>query len=177
MSRTTLADFRLPRPIRRTLHALAVVALPDELEPLGLTEPVVDHFELMMRVFPSHVRLGMVAGLATFEAGAIARYGRPFSRLPRERQRAWFDRWWHSPILPIRQLAKAIRSVLAMSYYEHPVVKQQLEYHPDAWIARVAKRRLEAWAADIRAHEEMVTSPDPLFAPVSLARKGVRHAS
>jgi hypothetical protein len=89
MSETVLADFRLPRALRRVVAAMARVALTDEVERLGLTDAVVDHVELSLRSIPFHLRTGVVAGLTSFEAGALAlpsSFGRTFSRLPRAKQ-------------------------------------------------------------------------------------------
>jgi hypothetical protein len=158
-----LADFRIPDRLRRVLEPLARIILPeDDLDRLGLIEPVIDHCELSLRAGPAIVRAGLLAGLAAFEAGAIARFGRPFTRLSRDRQDRWFAAWWESEAPPMRQLAKGVKTLLALAYWEHPLVKQQMEYHPERWIAEVAARRLRDYARDIREHDALVTRPDPL---------------
>jgi hypothetical protein len=183
MSDTVLADFKLPRPLRKTLGALARVVCTDEVETLGLTDAVVDGVELHMRSIPALFRAGLVAGLASFEAGAAAwprALGRPFSRLPADLQEAYFRSWWASPLFPMRQLAKGVKGLLAMSYWEQPEVKRRLEYHPERWIAEVAARRLRDHADDARAHDELVRRPDPLVPAASLTRGGkkkVDHAA
>jgi hypothetical protein len=166
----TLADFRLPKRVRGTLLALVPVVCPADAVPLGLADPIVDHVELMMRAFSGTVRRGLVAGLLAFDAGALG-----FSRLDDEAKRAYFHRWWKSPLLPMRQFVKAVKGLLALSYYEEPTVKARMEYHPDRWIAQAAEERLRRFAAEIQAHEVQVTAPDPLVSlPADPGRK--RHA-
>jgi hypothetical protein len=95
--------------------------------------------------------------------------------LDREQALAYFRSWWDSRIFAFRQFARGIKGVLAFAYYEEPTVKEQMKYHPDAWIAEAARRRLEKYGAEIARHEEIVTKADPLVRPASLLRR-VRHA-
>src|SRR5205085_7214727 len=67
---SALADFTLPKPLRRTLAPLARVVLTEEVETLGLTEAIIDHFELMLRALPVPFRVALCAGLGTFEVRA-----------------------------------------------------------------------------------------------------------
>ena len=177
MSETVLADFRLPRALRRTLAAMARVALTEEVERLGLTEAVVDHVELSLRSIPFHLRTGIVAGLSSFEVGAVAfpsSFGRSFSRLPQAKQEAYFRSWWSSPLFLMRQFVKSVKGLIAMGFYEQRAVLDQLEYHPEQWIAEVAARRLRDYAGDIAAQDKMVLERDPLV-PASTLTKKVRH--
>jgi hypothetical protein len=168
---SALADFTLPRAIRKTLQHMSRVVLTDEVEKLGLVEPVIDHFELMLRALPLPFRLALTAGIGSFDVGAIARYGRPFSRLPVDKQEAYFAAWWHSPIFAMRQFAKGVKGLIAMGFWEHPLVKTRLEYHPERWIAEVAARRLKDYAPDIKKHDEVVLESNPLVPVASLSRK------
>ena len=177
MSETVLADFRIPRPLRRVLAPMVRSILTDEVEKLGLTEAVIDHVELSMRSIPFHIRSGLVAGLASFELGAAAiptSFGRTFSRLPRAKQEAYFRSWWSSPLFLMRQFVKGIKGLIAMGFYEQPQVLAKLEYHPEQWIAEVAARRLRDYADDIARQDKMVLERDPLV-PASTLTKKVRH--
>jgi transposase len=167
-----LADFQLPRRLRPVMARLARVLLPaDQIERFALDEQLVDTVELQLRAFPAGFRLGMVAGLATLEGAAALRFGRPFSRLDEARAAAWVASWWSSPIGPFRALVRAMKSLLALAFYDSAPMRDRVAYHPDAWIARVAARRLESFGLDIQRHEEELLAPDPL---VSLRK--VRHA-
>jgi hypothetical protein len=168
---SALADFTLPRPVRRTLKHLSRVVLTDEVEQLGLTEQVIDHFELMLRALPAPFRLALTAGIGSFEVAAVARYGRPFSMLPPDKQEAFFAAWWHSPIFLMRQFVKGVKGLIAMGFWENPTVKARLEYHPERWIAEVAARRLNDYAADIKEHDRIVLESNPLVPVTKLTRK------
>lgn len=173
-----LADFELPKPVRRTVRTLVPILCPQDVTELGLLDEVVEYFELSMRSLPAYLRAGFVMGLVSFEAGTIAlpsSFGRPFSFLPEAKARAYFERWWTSPLGPIRQFAKGLKAFIVMGYWENPVVKQRMEYHPERWIAEVARQRLTSYADEIRAHEDANTAPDPLIAPGTLTRKAKSH--
>jgi hypothetical protein len=159
--------FRLPHLCRRALGPLVRIICPTEVDTLPgpVAAEVLDEVERMLAAFPAHVRASLTLGLAAFELGAAAlpsSRGRPFSRLAPAAQADYFDGWWHSPLAPLRQFAKALKGVLCLCYFEHPRVKEQLGYDPDAWIREAAERRARTWAEAIRAHEALVTRPDPL---------------
>jgi len=168
-----LADFHFPRRLRPALAQAARVCCPPDLDELGLVDQVVDYVGLQLRAFPSAFRAGMVAGIAGLEAGAVLRHGRRFSQLPAETAHLWWHSWWNSPIAPCRQLAKGLNALIALAFYDSKPMRERLEYHPDAWIADAARRRLERWGAEIRRHEEALVAPDPLLPPQRLVR---RHA-
>jgi hypothetical protein len=177
MSETVLADFRIPRALRRVLAPMVRIVLTDEVEKLGLTEAVIDHVELSMRSIPFHLRTGLIAGLTSFELGAAAfpsSFGRTFSRLPAAKQAAYFKSWWQSPLFLMRQFVKSVKGLIAMGFYEQRVVLDRLEYHPEQWIAEVAARRLRDYADDIARQDQMVVERDPLV-PASTLTKKVRH--
>lgn len=157
-------SFRLPRPVRRTLRALAPVVCGPEVERLGIGDEVVDGVERFCDALPAHVRAGAVAGALLFEAAPALEprtLGRTFSRLDPASAEAVFARWWagHGPR---KQVVKVLKMFLAFAYYEHPRVKERLTYDPDRWIAKVARERLERFAGEIERHEQAVLAPDPL---------------
>jgi hypothetical protein len=168
-----LADFHIPRRLRPAVAQAARACCPSELDELGLADQVVDYVELQLRAFPSGLRAGMVAGIAALEAGAALRHGRRFSRLPAGEALRWWRSWWDSPIGPCRQLARGLKALIALAFYDSKPMRARLEYHPDAWIAEAARRRLERWDDDIRRHEEALRAPDPLLPAARLVR---RHA-
>ncbi|MEO1268407.1 MAG: hypothetical protein AAFX99_09925 [Myxococcota bacterium] len=150
---------------RAVFTQLIRVICPSEAEELGIVEEVVDRLELAMQACPTQIRVAQLVGMNTFEE--LARLdprnlGRPFSALDRSRALRWYDSWWHSDVTLFKTFARLIKTLITAEYYEHPVVRGQLEYHPDQWIAKVAKRRLESYAEDIRKMDAEVTAPDPL---------------
>jgi len=157
-----LADFHLPRALRPAVAGVVRIACPPDVERLGLVETVTLMVEHSLRVYSAGVRTALVAGLAGFEAAAVLRYGRPFSRLDDARARAWWRAWWASGFAPTRQLARTLKMVAAIAYYDTPAVKEAIAYRPDAWIAEVAHRRLENWGVAVQRAEEELLAPDPL---------------
>ncbi|HLU64856.1 MAG TPA: hypothetical protein VKZ63_01185 [Kofleriaceae bacterium] len=163
---------------RRLLRSLVPIVCPPEAEALGVVDAVVDHCELSVGAFPPPVRAALRLGLATYDLSAAAwppARGRTAARLPRERAAAWFALWWKSPLPPQRELARAIKAMMAIAYYEMPAVKRELGYLPEEWIERVKTRRLKVYADEIRRHDESLIAPDPL--PPRAAGKGAEPAA
>lgn len=147
--------------VRRLLAGVAAVVCPPGMDELGVTDAVIDHAELSLLAFPPVVRAGFLAGLSGYELGALARYGKPASRLDPERAHRYFVAWRHG--LAIQQeLAKAIKGILCLAYYEMPEVQEAMGYRPDSWIESVRKRRLAVYADDIERHERALFAPEPL---------------
>jgi hypothetical protein len=141
------------------------VACPPEVVELGLVDAVVDHVEEMMAATPGYLRAALLAGLTTYELGALVwppARGRTASRLDGARAAAYFRTWWKSRLGPRRELAKGVKGLLALGYYEQPAVLDQIDYHPERWIAEVSKRRMDKYGDEVRRGEAEVTRPDPL---------------
>ena len=173
-----LADYHFPKPLRQTVAQAARVICPSELEELGLVDYVVDYAELQLRAMPTGFRVALTAGLGALEVGSVFHprtLGRRFSTLTVDEARAWYDSFYKSPIGAFSQLAHALKSLIALAFYDSAPMKRQLEYHPDQWIAEAARRRLAQWGADIARHEEMLRAPAPLLPTARLTRR-VRHA-
>ena len=169
-----LSDVRLPGPPHRVLVALARATCPDELDRLGLADDVAREVEDFMRALPAYIQVGLLAGLTAFEAAPAVcpgSLGRTFSRLDPARARAHFDRWWSSHLLPLHELARSVKALLAGAYYEHPLVKRRLGFTPEKWIDEVKRMREQRWGDEIRAHEELLRAPDPLVPAASLTRR------
>lgn len=155
----------IPDSLKPTVRALARVILPEEMEVLGITEDVVDHVELTLDSFPRHYRAALLTGMGVFDATAMLyppAKGRPFRMLDKATAEAWFEAWWTSPIEVAQAFPKGIKALFALAYYEHPTIRERLAYHPDQWIAKVAKRRFDKWATADRDFEARNLAPDPL---------------
>lgn len=164
MSDVNLADYTHPRVVRRTLEAFARIACPSEIEELGLVEAVVDHMELSMRTLPPMVRMGLVTGITSFENAARVwpgNWGQPFSKLPRDKAHKYFLSWRTGMELQ-KQFIKGVKGLLCLGYYEMPAVKKQIDFQPEAWIDKVAKRRLKVHSEAIERHQDSLIAPDPL---------------
>jgi hypothetical protein len=157
----TLADYRHPPRVRRLLASLVPVVCPLQAQTLGLTDAIVEHVELSMRALPTAVRLALVAGLTTYELGALARHRRRASRLDAARARDYFA-WWRRGTSIQRELARGVRGLLCLACYEMPAMQEAIGYRPAGWIERVKRRRLEIHGDAIAAHQASLFEPDPL---------------
>ena len=165
-----LADFHIPGRLRATLETLAPVVCPPDVHTLGITADIIASVELLLRSFPTYIRVGLVAGIGAFEVGALPSHLRRFSRLDEPRARAYFESWWHSPLPPMRLFAKVLKGLLAMGYYEQPAVHDRIGYHPDQWHQEIRRRRAPHVEAAAR-HLEVVLAPDPLVPASHLNRR------
>src|SRR5688572_24177674 len=125
LAMSRLADYSHSPRVRRLLRSLVPIVCPPEVERLGVVDAVVDHVALSMRAFPAPLRRALILGLTTYDLAAAAwppARGRTAGRLPRHEAGAWYAFWWKSPLLPQRELAKAVKALMAIAYYEQPAV-------------------------------------------------------
>lgn len=155
-----LADFSLSRSQRALVARLADVVCPPEMATLGIRDEVIEETELMMRALPAYLRLGLLAGMKTFDEGARVYPGARGSKFSSLADEAVADRyfsfWAHSKNAIQHQFAKGIKGLICFSYYENPKVRAMLRLDAEGWVAQVARRRLETYAEDIRSAEEEV---------------------
>jgi hypothetical protein len=173
-----LANYSHSPRVRRLLRSLVPIVCPPEVERLGVVDAVVDHVALSMRAFPGPLRRALVLGLTTYDLSAAAwprARGRTASKLPRHRAADWYALWWRSPLLPQRELAKAVKALMAIGYYEQPAVQRELGYAPQAWIEQVKTRRLDVYADAIRRHDRSLIEPDPLPSSLAARRAATRE--
>lgn len=179
----TNAGFHLTPRDRRALRALVPIvcgldaARPGTDEPASVSEanqeariePIVRHAEATLASFSTGQRSAILLGLRAFDLLAAIRppFGRPFSRLPLSAARRYYHAWWIAPHALARSTARVLKGLLVLGYYAQPAVQRRLAYDPQPWIAGVAQRRLQMWAAAIARHETLVRAPDPLL-PTSI---------
>lgn len=167
------ADYKHSHLSRRILEAMAPIVCPAEIVEQDLVHASIDALEEFMRSCTEQVRSATAAGLYAFEFTSCLHprhNGRTFTQLPPDLAQAWFELWWHSPLVPMREFAKKTKGLLAMCYYEQPAMADQLDYHPDKWIKMVARRRLETYGDEIRRKEAENTASDPLMKALAEAR-------
>lgn len=159
-----LTNFRLSARARRMLRALVPVVCGPDATTLDMVEPILAHVELTLRSFPAGLRSVIVVGIKAFDIAAVLHppFGRTFSRMSLRAARRYYRRWWSSSQYSPRRIARALKGLLVLGYYEQPAVHRKLGYDPEQWIAYTARRRLERWSADIHLHEQLVLTPDPL---------------
>ncbi len=154
------AGRRLRPKARSAVIRLAEVACPPEARSLDLADGLVAEFEALLGAAPAGARWLIRYGLAAFDQGARLRpssRGRRFARLPAERAEAYF-----AAVLAGRfgVVLQRIKGLVIFCYYELPLVKEQLGYRPDPYIAEVSRRRLVSYGEEIRAGELAVLEAD-----------------
>lgn len=155
----------LPPRLRPAVAAVARVVTNNACDQDALTDTVVDGVDEILATFPPHLRWGLLLGLTVFEFSARLWPSaglRPFSRVPAPAALRIFSAWWHSPVFAIRQWAKGIKSLVALVYWDHPQIRERIGFTPEAWIAKVAARRLASYGPQIAAHRDRVLAPNPL---------------
>lgn len=118
-------------PGRGPLAALTTSLLPlwpDLPGPLrGEVEAdVVGYLQRQIRRMPLFLRVPWTIVLLVFAAGALLRYGRPFSSLSPGRKRAWVSLWAESPLVPMRDFVRMVRSCALLAWFDHPAVSAAL---------------------------------------------------
>jgi hypothetical protein len=151
----------LPASLRRALVNLApAVCPPDALSP-DLIERIVDHASASIGALGRPQRAALVAGIRAYDLGALARHGARSHKLDPARALGWFERWLGTPG-PTHELARTIKGLLCMAYYEMPEVMDAIDYHPDAWLAQVDARRRARYSAELERHAQALYAADPL---------------
>ncbi len=166
---STLSDFHVPKLLWPALVQLLRVSCPADLRDLDLEARAAVEAELFLRSLTPGIRYGFLGALSALEVSARLRpssRGKPFSRLDDDHARRHFESWWHAPSLG-HAMAKAMKATVVMGFYELPEIRAQLAYAPDAWIAKVARRRMERYADEIRHHEDMLFKPSPIAISLS----------
>ncbi len=156
---------------RAILRTFVPIACPPEVIELNLVDDVIDHLALSMSALPFLIRNGLVAGMLGFDAAAALvpkHRGKRFRFLKSEQQEAYFLAWKKSNVAVQHEFIKGLKGLLCLAYYDLPVIKARIDYHPDRWVEKVTKRRHENFAAAIQKQAEDILAPDPL--PTNLAR-------
>jgi hypothetical protein len=152
--------YRHGETTRRVLRSLVPVICPPEAEAIG--DQIVEHMAGMFDAMPPLMRRGLVAGLATYDLGALPRYLRRAHALPAAKATAYFESWAHGPTPVHRQLAQALKQLMSLSCYDQPEMMEAVGYRPAGWMREVTKKRLATYSDDIRAQERRILEPDPL---------------
>jgi hypothetical protein len=138
------------------------IVCPPEVRQGQRTERVLREFGLMLGALPPAARRALAVALLAVDQGA--RFyprsgGRPLSRLD-DRVADGYLRALLARGGVAAEVVERLRGVVAMCYYELPEVQREIGYEPEPYIAAVSRRRLESYAAQIRAGEAAVTARD-----------------
>jgi choline dehydrogenase-like flavoprotein len=145
---------------RGVFVALARAVCPPDGLTDDLVEATVDDASSLVGALAPATRgalLGAAASLDLLARTAPSR--RTFRSLAPAEAREVLERLGRGPF----QLAvRLLRDVVTVTYYEQPSVRAAVGYLPDDFIAARRTARLERWADDIAAHQQLLVDPAPL---------------
>jgi hypothetical protein len=127
------------------------------------TDRVLAQFELMLDALAPTARKALTAAIVVLDQGARLyppSRGRRFSQLDDQAAEAYIRALLARPG-DAGEVARRLKGLVVMCYYELPTVQREIGYNPAPYIAAVSRRRLESYGAQIRAGEAAVTAPDP----------------
>lgn len=138
----------LARAARRTLVALAEVVVPPSPAVARRDERLLAFAGSYLAYLPPLSRHLLPLGLWLFEWGTLlfAFSWRPFSRLPLAARRRYFRAWQRSRSAVRRQLAKGIKALLVMGFFDMPEVCVHLGYRPDSFVRQRVQERADELA-------------------------------
>ena len=145
----------MPPGCGRAARRFAEVVCPPEIRAGDRAGRLLKELGLMLGSLPPAARRVLAGTLLTVDQGARlypAARGRRLARLDDRVAQACLGSLLARRD-PAAGLAKRLKSVVVMCYYELPEVQREIGYHPDPFIAAVSRRRLERHGAEIRAAE------------------------
>ncbi len=157
------APGRLGAPVRLAARRFAEVVCPPEVRAGQRTERVLAEFGLMLSALPPAARKALATALVVLDQGARLyppSRGRRFARLDDEVAEAYI-RALLARHGTVAEMARRLKGVVTMCYYDLPEVQREIGYHPGPYIAAVSRRRLESYGPQIRAGEAAVTARTP----------------
>ena len=146
--------------MRRPARRFTEVVCPPEVRIGQRTERVLAEFGLMLGALPSVARKALATALVVLDQGARLyppSRGRRFARLD-DRAAEAYIRALLARHGAAAEVAKRLKGVVTMCYYDLPEVQREIGYHPSPYIAAVSRRRLESYGPQIRAGEAAVTA-------------------
>ena len=157
----------LSPPLRRAARRFAEIVCPPEVRAGQRTDRVLGELGLMLAALPPAARKGLAAALIGLDQGARLyppSRGRRLARLDDRVAAAYLRAALTRPGVA-GELARRLKGVVTMCYYDLAEVQQEIGYDPAPYIAAVSRRRLESYGAEIRAHEEAARRLDGQIPP------------
>lgn len=125
---------KLSKNVQKILVSLAeaLIVEPDDLEIFQKEEEMLRRCELLMREMPGYFRFMLNLAFFFFNNMTVL-FGfgiRDFTSLPLEAKRIYTDRWLKTKITVLREIFKALRGLVMMTYFSHPDVWRYIGYDP-----------------------------------------------
>lgn len=107
---------------------------------IAVTRDVARYVDAQIDAMPPFLRLPYRAALSAFTWLPALRFGRSFGSLSAERRGVYLDWWTDSPIAPMRDFVKLMRSSALLVYFDHPSVRERMEGEEEADVPPPAAR-------------------------------------
>jgi hypothetical protein len=146
----------LSPPLRLAARRFAEIVCPPEVRAGQRADRVLGELGLMLGALPPAARKGLAAALIGLDQGARLyppSRGRRLARLDDRVAAAYIRAVLTRPGVT-GELARRLKGVVTMCYYDLAEVQREIGYDPAPYIAAVSRRRLESYGAEIRAHQE-----------------------
>lgn len=110
------------------LEALCEVWFPAGVFPIDGIEAGVPRAvdEVVQEILEAVPRAGFRYVLRVLEWGTVARWGRRFTELTVDERIVVIDRWSDADVVPRRAAVDAVKAVLAIPYFRHPVIVEAI---------------------------------------------------
>jgi hypothetical protein len=115
-----------------TLQGIVATLMPDfpELcaeDRRAIAGDVTHYVAAQIEAMPAFLRIPYRVALLAFELLPVVRYGRPFGRLHPKARDAYLAWWSDAPGAAMRDSVKLIRSTSLLVFFDHPLVRTQLD--------------------------------------------------
>lgn len=148
---------------RPSIERFAEIVCPPELRTQALMAGLIERLELQLAAMPAYLNRSVIAAFVALDHGARVHRGargRRLTALEDPRAEGYIGSLSRDRPQVRRDLVRLIKAFVVMCYYELPEIRTQLGYEPDAYIAGVARRRMEAHGEEIRAAEAAVLADE-----------------
>jgi hypothetical protein len=162
----------LRAPIRRPARRFAQIVCPPEVRAGQRTDRVLGELALMLAALSPAARTGLAVALIGLDQGARlypASRGLRLARLDERAATAYVRTLLARPGVA-GELARRLKGVVTMCYYDLAEVQREIGYDPAPYIAAVSRRRLDSYGAEIRAGEEVRADETPPRGPGAAQR-------
>jgi hypothetical protein len=144
--------------IRPAARRFAEIVCPPEVRAGQRTDRVLGELGLMLGALPPFARKALTMALVVLDQGARLyppSRGRRLARLDDQVAGAYLRMLLTRPGVA-GELARRLKGVVTMCYYDLAEVQREIGYDPAPYIAAVSRRRLESYGPQIQAGEAAV---------------------
>jgi hypothetical protein len=141
LPKSTLSPF-----YRKILLSLVEVLLPrNERFSFPIEREVTNYIERFLLYLPFLTRIFFPLGLLVIEFLPFFRYGKLFTRLSLEKREVWIRSLRESSFPPFRLLEKAMKALVHLGYFEHPLVLEALGFDHKGHAQNMIRLRKEKY--------------------------------